>query len=106
MVLDRHLWQADEIGDAWNLTAGPTYFCKTNNISLHYIELGENQQALFFFIPMLLIIEWIGRAWPHPLAHLFAGQKRWPLRYMCYYLIIIMIILFAGQSNQFIYFQF
>ncbi|MDR2498968.1 MAG: MBOAT family protein [Tannerellaceae bacterium] len=94
------LFRAETIGQAWEYILG--IVSSPTLLSIPPIQ----DKKLLFFILILIIIEWRGRAWPHTLAHLFEGRKRWALRYIFYYLIIIMIILFAGQSQQFIYFQF
>ena len=60
---------------------------------------------LFFFITVLLVIEWTGRAQQYAIARI--GFK-WPaaLRWAFYYLIIIAILDRGGNRQQFIYFQF
>lgn len=56
---------------------------------------------LFFF----WVVEWIGREKLHPLQIL--DRISWStVRWSAYYLIIILIFLFAGKGEQFIYFQF
>lgn len=61
--------------------------------------------ALPLFTVLFFVVEWIGREENHPLAK-FAIS--WPklLRLFLYYCIVMVIFLFAGKEQQFIYFQF
>lgn len=54
---------------------------------------------------IFFIIEWKGRAGSYPLENL---SLKWvkPVRYAFYYIIILVIFLFGGAHQQFIYFQF
>lgn len=54
---------------------------------------------LFFYI------EWLGRDQKYGLANLGTKWKR-PLRWAIYYSIIIIVLWFSGNEQQFIYFQF
>lgn len=56
-------------------------------------------------IGIFLLIEWIGREQQYAIAHF--GFK-WPkaIRWMFYYSIIIIILLYGTHEQQFIYFQF
>lgn len=56
---------------------------------------------LFFFI----IIEWLGRENKYALETLGLNWKK-PIRYIMYFSIAILIFLFGGNEQQFIYFQF
>ncbi len=60
---------------------------------------------LFIFIGIMLVSEWLQRNRQHPLE--FNGMKI-PvyLRYAVYYGITLIIFLFGGSQQQFIYFQF
>ncbi|WP_264549359.1 MBOAT family O-acyltransferase [Flavobacterium sp. N2820] len=56
---------------------------------------------ILFFI----LIEWQGREKQYAIEH-FGSKWKQPLRYLFYYSIIIIIFLFGGKEQQFIYFQF
>lgn len=58
-----------------------------------------------FLICLFFILEWTGRRHKYALENL---GVRWPrsYRWSFYYLLIIMIILYSGQQQEFIYFQF
>lgn len=54
---------------------------------------------------LFLLVEWQGREQQYAIAHLGVKWHR-PLRWAMYYTIIFAIIYFAGEEQQFIYFQF
>jgi len=56
-------------------------------------------------ISILIIVEWIGRNKLHALE-LLEGLKNISLRWLLYLLLVVYIIIFAGKSQDFIYFQF
>lgn len=65
----------------------------------------DHYKKLYLLIFFLLAMEWRGR------KHEFALEKfgrSWnpKLRYLAFYIIIILIFLFSGNSQEFIYFQF
>lgn len=61
--------------------------------------------VLPFIIFVFIIIEWLGRDGQYAISHLGIKWKR-PLRYAFYYAIIIVILLYSGNKQEFIYFQF
>ena len=67
-----------------------------------YWEIGP---AILAMIGLFIIIELLGRKQQHALERLGLKWKA-PLRYVMYYAIILAILLFSGQEQQFIYFQF
>lgn len=56
-------------------------------------------------IAIFLLIEWIGRKNKYAIETL-AGAWQKPYRYVFYYALIITILCYTGQEQQFIYFQF
>lgn len=62
-------------------------------------------KPLFLLIIIFIMIEWIGREQSYGIEKLFFNRAPF-LRWMFYYLLIIVIFLFAGSNQQFIYFQF
>lgn len=60
---------------------------------------------LLLFCCVFMFVEWIGREREYAFA---AIGLRWPMiiRWAFYYLIILSIIIFGGEEQQFIYFQF
>lgn len=57
------------------------------------------------FILIFILIEWNGREEKYAIEKLWLKWKK-PLRYAMYYSIIVAILWFAGNEQQFIYFQF
>lgn len=60
---------------------------------------------LTLLLIIFVIIEWLGREQQYAIAKLGMRWKS-PFRYAMYYAIIIAIFWFAGEDQQFIYFQF
>ena len=61
--------------------------------------------SLLIFIAILLAVEWVQRDREHGLD--FNGRNiPLILRYLIYYAIVALILLFAGNPEEFIYFQF
>lgn len=57
----------------------------------------------FIFVLVMLVVEWINREKEHPFQ---IAIKSKILRYVIYYAIMLTIILFSGNQETFIYFQF
>ncbi|GAB2829271.1 MBOAT family O-acyltransferase [Ferruginibacter profundus] len=60
---------------------------------------------LLLFLFLFIVIEWLGREHQYALAALGLKWPR-PVRWFFYYCIAMLIFLFAGKEQQFIYFQF
>ena len=61
--------------------------------------------AIMFLVIFFFLIEWLGRTNRFAIENLFPHSPRF-LRWSFYYIIIVLIFLFGGQHQQFIYFQF
>lgn len=106
VVLAWVFFRADSIGHA---------FLYIKNIPLHFRGgLPFEDGGMMIIIKLLgcialaicmLTIEWFGREDKHALAHILDKWKAIP-RYAFYYALIILMFLFAGDSQNFIYFQF
>ena len=70
-------------------------------------EFGGMRKALvaIFFIILFILVEWNGRKGQYAIADLGLKWKR-PFRYALYYGIIIAILWYSGNEQEFIYFQF
>lgn len=76
--------------------------------SLFYTPVFENNSLAvhtFIFILCFTAIEWLGKDGQYALADISA---KWPkiVRWSFYYVLVTLIFLFAGSTQQFIYFQF
>lgn len=65
-------------------------------------DIGAVLLAILF---SFIIVEWVGRKEQYAIAN-FGLNWKWPIRYAFYYGIILLIFWFAGEDQQFIYFQF
>lgn len=59
----------------------------------------------FILIFFFFLIEWIGRDEPYAIANIFKSKPK-TVRIAWYYFLLLLIFLFAGSNQQFIYFQF
>ena len=59
----------------------------------------------FSILFLFIILEWMGREQQYAIAKIGASNPRW-VRWSLYYAIIIMLFLFMGKEETFIYFQF
>lgn len=96
-------------------------FFRAENIHHAFSYISEIFSSSLFDIPDFLdlkkvivticlllfftVLEWIGREKQHPLQYIIMKWNR-ASRYSLYYLIVFMILWFAGKEQQFIYFQF
>lgn len=62
-------------------------------------------KPLFVLIIIFVVVEWFGREQEHAIMKLFLNSKRF-YRYAFYIFLIILIFLFSGKEQEFIYFQF
>jgi alginate O-acetyltransferase complex protein AlgI len=115
-----------QIGITFGLTIFAWIFFRAENIShaLSYnldlfsglVNKNAYIQALFFMrskvgisfsliLLLFIIIEWLGREGQYAISHITEKFIK-PFRFLFYYTIIVLIILFAGKEQEFIYFQF
>lgn len=91
-----------------NIGQALTYISEILSPSLISVPEFPGKRATLtaiIFIGIMILIEWIGRDQQYAIAHLGFKWKR-QLRYAMYYAIIIAIIWYGGEAQQFIYFQF
>ncbi len=99
------------------LTVLAWIFFRAENIQHAYSYISEIFSKSLFTIPeirprfltiiilIFILIEWCGRKNQHTLANI--GMKfNKPLRITIYYIIIILLIMYGGKEQNFIYFQF
>ena len=93
---------------ATNVTHAFTYIADIFSRSLftipHFIGIGKSVPIIFLII-IFFIIEWLGREQQYAIANLGTKWNKY-LRWIMYYAIILVIYLYAGSEQQFIYFQF
>ncbi len=93
---------------ATSVTHAVNYISKIFTSSLFSIpdfpEIKKTLPIIFLTI-VFVIVEWLGREEQYALAQLGAKWNK-PLRWGLYYCIILAIIYYPGNQQQFIYFQF
>ena len=62
-------------------------------------------KSLLLLLVVFIIIEWFGREQQYAIERLGSKWPR-PIRWAVYYSIMIAVFYFAGEKQQFIYFQF
>lgn len=72
---------------------------------IDFMESSITPLRMLIIIILFLVIEWFGRESKYAIQNLGLKWKR-STRHLMYYAIIIAIIWFNGQEQQFIYFQF
>lgn len=90
-----------------NVTLAFTYIAGIFDPSLLSKPSFHGQQfapAALLLIAFCMLIEWIGRERPYAIAGLFGSSRL--LRLSFYYLLLLLIWMYAGHSQEFIYFQF
>jgi alginate O-acetyltransferase complex protein AlgI len=106
------------IGFTFSLTVFAWIFFRANDLhhAISYIsqicsktlftipDLPVNKQIVIIML-VFVIIEWIGREQQYAIANLGVNLRR-PLRWLIYYIIIIIIFAYDNAEQQFIYFQF
>lgn len=93
---------------AANVTHAFSYISEIFSSTLFITPSFPNMRkalVIFFITFMFLIIEWLGREEQYAIAKVSLNRPK-IIRYTFYYLIILTIIVFKGNTNQFIYFQF
>lgn len=91
-------FRADSVGHANN------YIASIFSDSIFTIP-SIRPRYLFFLIIFFLLVEWQGRSNKHALEKLLICRSR-IIRWSFYSLLITIIILYGGQQQEFIYFQF
>ena len=105
----------------FSLTVFAWIFFRANNITHAFSFVSEifsssiftfphfpginNSFPIIILICIFLIIEWLGREQQYAIANLGLKWPR-PLRWALYYVIILLLFIFQGSEQQFIYFQF
>jgi alginate O-acetyltransferase complex protein AlgI len=95
-------FRADTIGDAASYIAG---IFSRSLFTIPKFTGMYRAMATLILIGIFVAIEWNGREGQYAISNLGLKWKR-PFRYAMYYAIILVICLFGGKVQQFIYFQF
>jgi hypothetical protein len=66
---------------------------------------APTSKSLYIFIALFIGIEWLGREHPYAIKELPFLKNRM-VKWTFYYCLALVIFMFAGKEQQFIYFQF
>ncbi|WP_323788704.1 MBOAT family O-acyltransferase [Psychroserpens sp.] len=94
-------FRAETIEHAFNYTSG---IFSNSLFSTPYFENGTLAIPTVLLVVFFSIVEWFGRQDQYAIESMFKNHK--VLKWSFYYLIVILIFVFAGSSQEFIYFQF
>ena len=95
---------------AGNISQASGYITRLFSSSLFSLDIGEYSVGRIkvllsvVMIIVLLSVEWFGRDKEHALSGLGIKQK-W-VRYIFYYVLLFLVLVYKGAEQQFIYFQF
>lgn len=95
-------FRADDLSHAFS------YISQILSTSLFEIPKfpGMSQAILtILMIGIFIVIEWLGRRGQYAISQIGIIKSR-PLRWFCYYLMILVILWLGGKEQEFIYFQF
>lgn len=94
-------FRADNLGHALNYIAG--IFQDFGS----YLDLGLYAQykTIIILLTIFMVIEWFGRENQYAIEKIALNWPK-PARWFFYYLIAMTALLFSGQQQEFIYFQF
>lgn len=95
-------FRADNIGHAFSMVS--KIFSSSIFTLPYFLRITFSQPTAILTV-IFIIIEWIGREQQYAIANLFAKYPR-KYRWGFYYLVILVILIFSGSDQQFIYFQF
>ncbi len=103
VMLTMVIFRSESIEKAFEYYQG---LFSTSLFSIPMVHLKNNFLGItLLFIFILFCIEWLGRDEQYGIANLFAQKPR-VYRWIFYYLIVLVIFVFAASNQQFIYFQF
>lgn len=89
---------------AENMTKALAYISGIFSVSFFTFPVIQSYVLIFILI-VFILLEWLGREEQYALEKLGLKWKR-PIRHLMYYGIVIAILWFGGEEQQFIYFQF
>jgi len=99
VVIGWIIFRAESIGQAWEYVCG---IFNRNLFTLPILYVGTKKRLLFVFI--MLTMEWFARKKEHGLE--ISNIRYGWLRFVFYYVLIVLILNNFGQEQTFIYFQF
>lgn len=96
-------FRSDSVTDAFEYI-GRIFSTIGTGIGYPYKLLNGDPKVLIFII-IMLIFEWFMREQLHPLRKPFTNMPTF-VRWIIYFLLAVLVLLYAGEQAEFIYFQF
>ena len=101
VVIGWIFFRAETISDAGHYIAS---LCSLDIWRASYMFMQYPQNYVGWFVLVMVIVEWLQREKKHGLD-IDKIKNGW-VRIIIYYVIIVIMFMFSGQSETFIYFQF
>ena len=95
-------FRADNIAHAWSIIG---QIFSSSLFSVPKFGAMSNALITAVFIVIFMVVEWMGRDSQYAIEKTGLLRNK-PVRYLAYYAIVVCILWFSGQEQQFIYFQF
>lgn len=95
-------FRAENVTHAFSYISG---IFSNSLLTTPYFPGIEKAVPIYILTGIFIIVEWFGREQQYAIAHLGLKWHK-SVRWAVYYAIILVIYLFAGTEQQFIYFQF
>ena len=102
VVIGWIIFRAESVSQAWEYICGMMQFGTLRASYRFFVQPDVVDKAVF--IILMLIVEWVQRNKEFVLD--LSVVKHWYLRYMVYLVLFLVIFVFGGQAEDFIYFQF
>lgn len=96
------IFRADTVSDAYNYVIN--MFSFGNFLPMGGDVVGSQAYIALLFIFIMLVVEWLGRSKRYVFDIDCVRNK--PIRILIYYVVFIVVIMFCGKAQPFIYFQF
>lgn len=100
VVIGWIIFRAESITQAWEYLGG---ICDWSLFSVPWLMNKRFYQPLFLFIAVMLLMEWVLRNKKHGLQ--LPAMPRM-LNWAVYFVLVVVMLLFGGHAENFIYFQF
>ena len=100
VVIGWIIFRAESITQAWEYFGG---MCNMSLFSVPWLMDKRFYQPLFFFIAVMLVVEWLLRNKNHGFQ--LPAMPR-VLNWTVYFALVVAMLLFGGHAENFIYFQF
>lgn len=102
VVLGWIIFRADSIHQAFGYMHGLAHFETLKAVYL--IFSNHDTRTTMVFVCVMVVLEWFMRKQEHGLS--ICTNKPWYVRYVVYVAIMVVVVMYCGKNQTFIYFQF